>query len=285
MLDFTAGCTTRLASVGAIAETTSDLVLTPPMMMRGRSSEEENDDDDDVNDVSSAWSSPRVCNGGPAAELITSTPMKTLHLITIDFIKQCGPTLLAFDEHQRTGTFRPNLSEDEFDSLRDSGFVAITNRTRGGAFVASLVVSGVRFHVTVDTGASCYLALSAEAAKRLRDCKSSNSALVQLGANGERMCSHAIIATEVDFIGRGAAEDVVDDVPVLVNEVALEPGDDGYVGVCLLQHYDLLVTQSHLYAKRNRRPFNHTLIDSVLSLTSRTNCRNPPFTQRTDDVQ
>ena len=85
--DFTSGCTMRLASIGATKEQTSEILLAPPLALATKD----------------AWSAPRACSGQPVAELLTSTPMATLHLLTCDWLVQNAPALLAPHE----GVLRP----------------------------------------------------------------------------------------------------------------------------------------------------------------------------------
>ena len=88
----------------------------------------------------------------------------------------------------------------------------------------------------------------------------------QIGVNGERVCSTQVLAS-VELAGELAR-----DVPVLVNDMNLD-GEDGYVGICFLRHFDLCVTPRELFARRNALPFDLTLLDAMLGERP---CGGPP---------
>lgn len=234
---FTSGCTMRLASIGTTKESTSDVVLAPPLELRtpdGR------------------WTSPRACSGQPVAEVLTSTPMATLHLLTCDWLAQNAPALIAPHE----GVLRTNLDAAAF-AREQSTLRSVSTEMSGGAFVATIRVEGVPMRVTVDTGAACYLSIGKRSAEKLRTCRATGKTMRQVGANGERICSHAVLA----HVEMGGA---TEEVPVLVNNMDLD-SEDGYLGFCYLRHYDLCVTPDTLYARRNPSVFDPTLLDATLS--------------------
>lgn len=238
--DFTAGCTMRLASIGATEEQTSEILLTPPL---------------ELQTVGGGWTSPRAQGGQPVAEILTSTPMATMHLLTCDWLVQNGPSLLCPHE----GVLRTHLTPAELAAERAS-MRRISSELRGGSFVAVVHVDGVPLRVTVDTGAACYLSVGAQAARKLsKSCRATGRTMRQVGANGERICSHAVLCS----VSLGGAEGD-SSVPVLVNDAEMD-GEDGYVGVCLLRHYDLCVLRSELLARRNAAPFDAGMLDGVLS--------------------
>ena len=236
---FTSGCTMRLASIGMTKESTSEVILTPPLELRS---------------PSATWTAPRSCSGQPVAEVLTSTPMATLHLLTCDWLVQNSPALLA----PHDGLLRTNLSDADFAAEKAS-LHAVSTEMSGGAFVATIKVDGVPMRVTVDSGASCYLSIGEQSAKKLRSCRSLQKTMRQIGANGERICSHAVEAS----VELGGA---TESVPILVNDLPLD-SEDGYLGYCYLRHYDLCITPHTLYARRNPRPFDPTLLDATLTDT------------------
>ena len=244
--DFTSGCTMRLASIGATKEQTSEILLAPPLALETKDN---------------TWSAPRACSGQPVAELLTSTPMATLHLLTCDWLAQNSPALLL----PADGALRTNLSADEFAVERRT-LRSLSRTLSGGAFVATVRVEGVGLRVTVDTGAACYLSIGKQAASKLAACKATNKSMQQLGVNGERVCSTQVLAS-VELAGELAR-----DVPVLVNDMNLD-GEDGYVGICFLRHFDLCVTPRELFARRNALPFDLTLLDAMLGERP---CGGPP---------
>lgn len=234
--EFTSGCTMRLASIGMTREQTSDVLLAPAMQLATRDGH---------------WTSPRACSGQPPAELLTTTPMATLHLLTCDWLIQNGPSLLQPAE----GVLRTHMDATALATERAS-LRSVSTTMRGGSFVATLRVNGAPFEVTVDTGAACYLALGANAVARLRRCQQTHRTMQQVGANGEHICSHAVVCT-VEFAGAR------EDVPVLVNDSDVD-GDDGYLGACMLRHFDLCLTRGELLARRNPRPFDAKLLEATL---------------------
>ena len=106
-----------------------------------------------------------------------------------------------------------------------------------------------------------------QAATKLRSCKPTGKTMRQVGANGENICSHAVLAR----IEMGGASEA--DVPVLVNDMNLA-GEDGYLGYCFLRHFDLCVTPGAMYSRRNGAAFDATLLDATLSDGRK--CNGPP---------
>ncbi len=236
--DFTSGCTMRLASIGTTKEQTSEILLTPPLELRT---------------TEGTWSSPRACSGQPIAELLTSTPMPTLHLLTCDWLTQNAPALLLPHE----GVLRTNMSTEAFGRER-STLTSISRELSGGSFVTTVRVQGVDMRVTVDSGAACYLSIGRASSEKMRECRASGKYMQQVGANGESICSQAVLAT-VAMAGEEVA-----DVPVLVNDMDVD-NEDGYLGICFLRHFDLCVTPHELFARRNNALFDITLLDSMMS--------------------
>jgi predicted aspartyl protease len=246
--DFTSGCTMRLASIGATKESTSEMLLSPPLELATPNVRGE------AEPLSSLWTSARACSGQPVAEVLASTPMPTLHILTCDWLVQNSPALLA----PHIGTLTTNLSSDAF-AIERASMHTIATELSGGAFVATIKVEGVSFRVTVDSGAACYLSLGKQAASKLRTCRPTGRTMRQVGANGERICAHAVTA-HIELCGS------TEDVPVLINDMALD-SEDGYVGWCFLRHFDLCVTPNAVYARRNAAPFDASMLDTTLSDT------------------
>ncbi len=250
--DFTSGCTMRLASIGATKESTSDMLLAPPLELATPGEAGKG--------APTGWTAPRACSGQPVAEVLSSTHMPTMHLLTCDWLVQNSPSLLA----PHAGTLTTNMTADQFAAERPT-LHAIGNEMSGGAFVATLRVGGVPLRVTVDSGAACYLSIGKQASTKLRACRPTGQTMRQVGANGERICAHAV-RVRVEMCG------VAEDVPVLVNDLALD-SEDGYVGWCFLRHFDMCITPDTLYARRNSAPFDTTLLGEALSTTP---CAGPP---------
>lgn len=236
--DFTSGCTMRLASIGTTKESTSNMLLAPPLEL--------------ATPDGTGFTAPRACSGQPVAEVLASTPMPTVHLLTCDWLVQNSPALLKPHE----GVIVTNMSEADFAAERKT-LHRISTELSGGAFVATVRVAGVPLRVTVDSGAACYLSVGKQAADKLRKCEATGKTMRQVGANGEHICSHAVRA-RVEM--GGASEDV----PVLVNDMDLG-GEDGYLGYCFLRHFDLCVVPGAMFARRNKAPFDAGMLDQTLS--------------------
>lgn len=239
--NFTSGCTMRLASIGTTQESTSEMLLTPPLQLHTPDGK---------------WTAPRACSGQPVAEVLTSTPMPTIHLLTCDWLVQNAPALLA----PHDGVLRTNMSAAEL-AVEQSSLHVVSREMSGGAFVATIKVEGVDMRVTVDSGAACYLSIGKQSASKLKACRATGKTLRQVGANGEAICSHAVLA---DVVLGGVSDATVHSVPVLVNDMNLDT-EDGYVGFCFLRHFDLCITPGVLYARRNGARFDSTLLNDTLS--------------------
>ena len=250
--DFTSGCTMRLASIGATKETTSEMLLTPPLELCTPEYK--------TGEGPPVWTSPRACSGQPVAEVLASTPMPTLHILTCDWLVQNSPSMLA----PHSGTLTTNMPGDAFAAERTS-LHTISTELSGGAFVATIKVDGASLRVTVDSGAACYLSVGKQAADKIRTCRPTGRTMRQLGANGERICAHAVLAS-VDLCG------ATEEVPVLINDLAID-SEDGYIGWCFLRHFDICVTPTALYARRNAAPFDASMLDAALGDTP---CKSLP---------
>ena len=251
--DFTSGCTMRLASIGATTEQTSEILLTPPLELYARPTASGERPD-------GLTASARACSGQPAGEILTSTPMATLHLLTCDWLLQNAPAMLSPVE----GALRTNLRGAALEDARGGrpgAFHTVSTTLRGGAFVATVRVGGADMRVTVDTGAACYLSVGHTAAARIAQCASTGASMRQVGANGERICAQLLLAA-VEMAGVAFAG-----VPVTVNDRDVDE-EDGYAGVCLLRHFDmLLLPHGELLLRRNAFEFDAGLLSAIVSHT------------------
>lgn len=225
-VSFTAGCSVNLLGIGGASHVTADTILAPPMQFMTPSGELLNG---------------RTCAGLPAADVLTTTPMPTTHILTLDWMRQVAPCCIM----PSAGEMRIGISPLDMLELRPQ-FASVTREMSGGAFVARVRVGGVTLRATVDTGATVFVALGATAAKRITRCRAGEkpAKVEQKGVNGERVCSE-VVHTDVEFAGAAVA-----DVPVYMNSHEL--GDvDAYVGAALLRGFDLLVMPDELLARRN----------------------------------
>ena len=236
-VSFTAGGSQTLMGIGASASSTTDILLGPGVHFEG---------------VDAPAVGGRECCGYADADVYVTTSMPTAHILTMDWLRQASPCMIRM----QAGELRIGMSEAELaDAL--PRFRLLTRQMSGGAFVARVRVAGGSFiRCTVDTGAACYVSLSARAASGFR-CERRVARLVrQSGVNDERVCAD-VVHGEVTL----GDEERMPDVPIFVSTTA--PTDvDGYVGIALLRHYDLLVANDSLYVRRNERAFDSHLLDA-----------------------
>ena len=121
------------------------------------------------------------------------------------------------------------------------GAVRASDTFAGGSYVSTVTVDGVALRCTVDTGASTTLCVDA---RRLLGGLATRGHIVQVGINGETVCSDVSLA-RVEFAGVA-----FEGVPVFANATGVE-ATDGYVGPGLLRASDLLMTPRELFATPN----------------------------------
>lgn len=243
-VSFTAGCSQTLMGIGASTVSTSDILLGPPLTLCAPGG-------------GGAFVSGRECAGSIGADVYSTTPMDTTHILTLDWLRQVSPCLLQPSRETLEIALEPSALLRERPS-----FTSLTREMSGGAFVATVTIGRESFSVTVDTGAACYVALSSNAAQRLRSCSRDVSKHVrQRGANGEQVCGD-IVTSSVTLGGH-----VIEDVPVYVNSSPLFDVD-GYIGLAYLRHFDLLILDDELLIRRNDSEPNLTLLDAVASFGS-----------------
>ena len=236
---FTGGCTQRLNGIGSSETMTTDTLLTPPVQF--------------VSDSSGLPFGPRHVSGMPSADIFSTTTMQTTHILTLDVLRQSSPCLLS----PREGTLTFSLRTGEMRGERPT-FTALTSTLRGGSFVCKAKVGGTDFELADDTGASTYVSLGEEAARRIRDYDSSSERhMVQIGVGEEKICSDVVAADVTVSDGISFSS-----VPICLNDTP--SGDvDGYIGACFLECLDMLITKDELLIRRNGE-MNATLLDHVL---------------------
>ena len=217
---FTAGCTTTLVGIGETRVSNSDMLLAPPLELMGHSN---------------VFSSGRSCVGAPNADILSTTRMATASLITCDWLRQNGPCLIS----PSIGELRIGLDGPELLQLY-SEFHPFANELSGGAFVTTLELGGQKFRLTVDTGSALTISLGVDAVERLKMCEKNEPMHIQQhGVNGERVCSSVVWSSTV------IAGSVIN-TPVFLNDHPIDDVD-GYIGLGLLQSFDMLITPSHMY--------------------------------------
>ena len=236
---FTAGCSNVLQGIGGMKTVTSEMLLTPPIELQSEDG--------------SFFVARHI-----EADVLTTTDAPTCHLLTVDFLRQNSPSLVA----PSTGEMSLRLASDKADEFRRSGFL-MSSELRGGAFVAEILVGGRTFRVTVDTGSPLTVSLGRRAADQVRMCHAHEAKrLVQRGINGERVCSDIVWAA----VKLGASESM--QLPVFLNDSDATDAD-GYVGLGLLRGYDLMFDESKLFAIRSGLAID---ADAIYALGTRAWC-------------
>lgn len=220
---FTAGCTTTLLGIGSSSVSHSDMLLAPPLELLG---------------VSGAFFSGRSCAGAPNADILSTTQMSTASLITCDWLRQNGPCVISPQE----GELRVALDGEELLRARASSTL-FANELSGGAFVARVHIGGRSFRLTVDTGSALTVSLGADAVATLQSCEAGEPMHVQQkGVNGERVCSSVVWST-MSVAGHRLQ------TPVFLNDHPLGGGVDGYIGLGVLQSFEMLVSFKEMYVR------------------------------------
>lgn len=100
--------------------------------------------------------------------------------------------------------------------------------------------------MVVDTGASTTVSISSTSIDRIKTCRVASDAghVVQVGVNGERVCSNIFRAPL--SVGRLS----LGEVDVLANSMPVQ-GADGYVGMSVLRSLDMWFEQGRLGLRRS----------------------------------
>lgn len=221
---FTSGCTMRLMGIGETVENQADMLLCPAIRFDRRTSD-----------------------GDPIqADVLVSNPLPgSVNILTIDYLLHRSPCILLPAQqriHLRAPASQSALLRPSFQ------FHAV--RIVGGAYSVTFDIGGAAFDMVVDTGAATTVSISSAAIGRLTACLHDPKrprSLVQVGVNGERICSDLISARvrlgRIDF-------GVVD---VLANTSPVQ-GADGYVGMGLLRALDLWFETSRMGSRASGLP-------------------------------
>lgn len=218
---FTSGCTMRLMGIGETVENQADMLLCPPIAIDGRH---------DARDAI-------------RADVLVSNPLPgSVNILTIDYLLHRSPCVLL-PARQRL-LLRMPVSQSAL--LRPS-FEFHAVRLVGGAFAIPIEIGGAVLEMVVDTGAATTASLSPEAVRKMTRCAHDAArarSVVQVGVNGERICSDVLSAPvrlgRIDF----------GTVDVLANTSPVQ-GADGYVGMGLLRALDLWFETSQLGTRRS----------------------------------
>ena len=215
---FTSGCTMRLMGIGETVENQADMLLCPSITFDGK-----NDTDPIAADV-----------------LVTNPLPGSPHILTMDYLLHRAPCVVL----PRAGRIYFRLSVAAAALMRPT-FEFHPVRLVGGAFSVPVDVGGARLDLVVDTGASTTVSLSSASLHKLKKCTHrADTSVVQVGVNGERVCSNVVSAdVRVGRLDLGR-------VDVLANTSPVQ-GSDGYVGMGVLRALDLWFEHGRLGVRRS----------------------------------
>lgn len=225
-IDYTSGCVLRLMGIGETSEKASDMLLCPHIAMKSASCNQ--------------YVNIKKNVGIPQADvLMTNHELNSPHILTLDYLRHVAPCML----YLKSGFMTLAMGSTEFLYER-AQCTHISSETVGGAYVCSINISGVSVRCTVDTGASTTICVGASVLRRMRDFKTTDAHIEQIGINSEIICSD-IVRCDVEFANMSFR-----DLPVFVNQQNVEE-TDGYVGLGFLKAFNLLVTPMSLFAQSN----------------------------------
>ena len=215
-LTYTSGCTMRLMGIGTVEEQQADMLLCGMLEMRtvdGTLGAPKRDATEVMGDV-----------------FVTHDLPNSVHILTVDFLRHAGPTLLDLEAGQVL--FNLNFDQEAHYSARMHMFPPDMH---GGAFVVPVTLGGVALRCTVDTGSPGPLSIDAQSFAKVTRCTDMKRVTKQFGVNNEEICSQLASAT-VEFAGLRA------EVPVLVNDLNSDPDIDGYMGLGVLRAFNILIS-------------------------------------------
>lgn len=226
---FTSGCTMTLMGISSSQQQQADLLMCSTLKIQTCAF------------LYMAPPKPQI-----DADLFVTNSLKTsVHIMTNDFLIMHAPCLLT------PSTLEFRVPPWQYAMIKQS-FHFINVQFNGGAFVVPMSISGIEFHVVVDTGAPGPLSLNADVMIRVQQqgvaCyRSDKKVLYQEGVNNEKVCSE-IVECDLTFIHKTFR------VPVFVNDQQTH-GVDGFVGLGFLRAFDLLIMPQSLGFRKNRIKF------------------------------
>lgn len=212
---YTSGCTMRLMGIGETVETHSAMLLCPPVRFHRELL------------PLGRWD---------ADVLVTNSLQGSVHILTSDYLIHHSPSLISIAKGKLY--LRARVSSRKF-VFYDAELV-------GGAFLVPVTVGGMTIKVVVDTGASAPLSLSPSARGAI-DASPSERSIRQVGVNGESVCSDVVLS-DVEFGGLR-----LEKTEVMINSQDVE-GADGYMGLCILRMFDILITSHTIGFRPNGLP-------------------------------
>lgn len=217
---FTSGCTMRLMGIGETVENQADMLLCPSISFDGK----------------------KEMDGIDADVVVTNPLPGSPHILTMDYLLHRSPCVVF----PRAGKIYFRLPVSMASIMRPT-FEFHSVRLVGGAFAVNFVVGEALMDLVIDTGASTTVSLSSTSLQKLKACVRTSKSVVQVGVNGERVCSN-IVTTSVRLgrIDMGT-------VDVLANTTPVQ-GSDGYVGIGLLRSLDMWFEHGRLGVRQSGLP-------------------------------
>ena len=196
---FTSGCTMRLMGIGETTETQADLFVCPSVKLEGLATVFDSD------------------------ILVTNPLPGCVHILTMDYLMHRSPVLLSMRQ-----------CRIYFRSMPNPLMQMVPYTSVGGAFCISVTVSGTPLRCVLDTGAAVTLSISKSSAAKIKTCMSTpqgDASVVQVGVNGERVCSDVVIADVM--VGTHS----LPSTHIFLNSHEVE-GADAYMGMGLMRAFD-----------------------------------------------
>lgn len=204
---YTSGCTMRLMGIGSIVEQQADMFLCDALRF-------------------STSLGTLITPKRERGDVLVTNPLpSSVHILTFDYLRHLAPVIIDNGRGRLEILDRPTYSFD----IRPL-------RTAGGSPVVDVVVDGVAFACTLDTGSPGGVCIGSQAASRLSTrVRPTGLTVSQTGVNDERVCSSIVIASAV------SVHDVkLVDVPIFVNNIPVDH-TDGYVGMGLVRALDIYI--------------------------------------------
>lgn len=229
-IDYTSGCLQRLMGIGASSESSSDMLMCPGIELVRHGG-------------GGGYTCPKAVTPLPLADVVmTNHEMASPHILTLDYLMHLSPCLISMSRE----VLQVAMSAVEFGVHRARS-TSMATQLSGGAFVCTVEVDGHPFRCTVDTGAGTTVCIGRSGSERLRARSQPNHHLQQVGIHSEQICSDVVRSGTVRVAGSQFRN-----LPVFLNSMETDV-TDGYVGLGLLRAFDMLVTPTELFARRNGR--------------------------------
>lgn len=233
-LQYTSGCTMKLAGIGSVEERRGDLLLCPRLQIKT---------------TLGLYDSSKKLETGQV--FITHSSKESVHILTSDFLLHNSPCIISHENQ----TLHLNVHVLELVFLKKS-FQTIPYDFNGGAFVITMLVENEPFRLTVDTGTPGPISIGENAVHKIKGFSYQNSkgVLKQQGVNDSIIHSN-VLQLNVHFC------DSDYNVPCFINNVS-PPDVDGYVGLGFLRAFDILIDTHGIGFSKNK--LNFTPIESYI---------------------